>query len=152
MPVFTFKLQAVLQHRKMQEQQAQRAFAVVAAKQAALQARVNAMDDNLRDVLADLRANHLTGTLDLAFLAGHRRFMMAMQRQGIDLVQELSAIKPEVDAAHTALAEAAKQRKILEKLREKQLARWNESLAAKELAAADEVAMQMSFAAQRGES
>lgn len=146
MPSFTFKLQSVLQHREMLEQEAQRVFAEVSARKAALQVRVKAMDDQVHDVLNDLRANHLTGTLDLVFLAGHRRFMLAMQRQGLELVAQLQALQAEVDSAQAALAEAAKQKKILEKLREKQLARWQESAAAKERAASDEIAMQMSFA------
>ena len=152
MAKFLFKLQSVLQHRQLLEQEAQRVYSEKLAIKTDLQNRVKAMDAEVQAVLADLRANHLTGTLDLAFLAGHRRFMLGMQRQGIELLQKVGEASAEVDVAQAALAEAAKQRKILEKLKEKQLDRYKADQAAKELAAADEVAMQMSFAAaQEGE-
>jgi flagellar export protein FliJ len=53
-----------------------------------------------------------------------------------------------VDSARVSLAEAAKQRKILEKLRETQEQRWREELSRKETIAADEVAMQLTHDAQ----
>jgi flagellar export protein FliJ len=50
-----------------------------------------------------------------------------------------------VDAAQAALAEAAKQRKIIEKLKEKSFERWRAEQARKEMMEADEIAMQMSY-------
>jgi flagellar export protein FliJ len=55
----------------------------------------------------------------------------------------MNKAQQEVDRTRHALAEAAKARKVLEKLRETQKQRWQEELSRKEMIAADEVAMQL---------
>src|SRR3954469_22631648 len=115
MAQFIFKLHGVLRHREMIEQEKQRAFALAQAAKAAAQAEIKRLDETVQQALVDLRANHLTGSLNLSFLAAHRRFMLAMQRQGIELMQKLQEAQKKVDAAQDELAEAAKQRKIMDK-------------------------------------
>ncbi len=151
MAQFVFQLQGVLRHRELVEQQRQREFALAKAAKTAAQAELKALDEAIQQTMADLRTNRLTGTLDLPFLAAHRRFMMAMQRQGMLLMQKLQEAQEKVEVAHKALAEAAKQKKIIEKLREKQHERWATEIARKEMAQLDEVAMQMGYQAD-GES
>src|SRR4051812_44637659 len=107
MAKFVFQLQGVLRHREIVEQEKQRAFATAAAAKAAAQAELKNLDESVQRALADLRANHLTGSLDLSFLAAHRRFMLAMQRQGLNLVQKLQEAQKKVDTAQAELAEAA---------------------------------------------
>lgn len=145
MAKFHFPLDGVLRHREMVEQEKHRAFSVARAEKEKIQVEVRALDEAVRRALADLRANHLTGPLDLAFLAAHRRFMLSMQRQGLTLLERLQEAQKKADAAQVELAEAAKQKKLLEKLRERQQTRWAEATEKKELADLDEVAMQMSF-------
>jgi flagellar protein FliJ len=70
--------------------------------------------------------------------------MLAMQRQGAAIAQNLEEAKKKVDAERTKLAEASKQRRIIEKLREHQQTAWQDAVNRKETAALDEVAMQMS--------
>jgi len=92
----------------------------------------------------DIRRNRLVGRLDIGFITAHRRFLMGMQRKAMELVAAMAKAQQEVDTARMALAEAAKQRKILEKLRETQEGRWREELSRKEMITADEIAMQLS--------
>ncbi len=143
MAKFVFQLQGVLRHRELIEQNRQRDLATAAAAHAVVLAELRALDDTVGKAVADLRQNHLTGTLDLSFLAAHRRFVLAMQRKGLEQMQQLAEAQKKVDIARGALAEAAKQKKIIEKLREKQHTEWASVLAKKELADLDEVAMQM---------
>lgn len=145
MAKFVFQLQGILRHREMVEDEKQRAFALAQSEKAAAQAELKELDETVQQALADLRANHLTGSLDLSFLAAHRRFMLAMQRQGLVLMQKSQEAQKKVDIAQIALAEAAKQRKVMEKLRERQQARWAEEIARKEAAQLDEVATQITY-------
>jgi flagellar FliJ protein len=140
---FTFKLRAVLRQREVVEQGCQREVAVLEADRVAVKAEMTRLDETLRAALTDLRQNQLRGELNLSFLAAHRRFMFAMQRQAAVLIQKLDAAQKKVDAARVKLAEAAKQRRIIEKLRERQHATWAEAINRKETAAMDEIAMQM---------
>src|SRR5258706_8778171 len=92
----------------------------------------------------DTRQNRLVGRLDISFITAHRRFLMGMQRKAIDLATAMAKAQQLVDTARVNLAEAAKQRKILEKLRETQEQRWRQELSRKETITADEIAMQLS--------
>lgn len=152
MAKFIFKLHGVLRHREMLEQEKQRAFALAQAEKAGAQAALKNLDEAVQRALADLRANHLTGSLNLSFLAAHRRFMMAMQRQGLELMAKLQEAQKKVDAVQAELAEAAKQRKVMEKLRERQQSRWAQEIGRKEAAQMDEMATQMTFQSANSEA
>lgn len=143
MPKFQFKLQSVLRHREIIEQAKQRDHAVALAKVKAVQDELSALNATMQSTNDDVRQNHLVGRLDVSFITAHRRFLMGMQRKAIDLVADLTKAQREAEAARQAVAEAAKQRKILEKLRETQEARWRAERSRKEAAATDEVNMQL---------
>jgi flagellar FliJ protein len=145
MPKFKFQLEGVLRQRKQLERQRQRELAVVQAELNGLTAQLKELESNTQNATLDLRQNRLTGVLDMSFLAAHRRFMIAVQRQGMQLVQKMAVVQKKIDDARLALFEAAKGRKIIEKLREKQFERWKQELGRKELAELDEVSMQLSY-------
>ena len=145
MAKFVFKFDGVLRQREHVETQRQRELAIVQQEMTTLQIQLRALNESVQASTADLRDNHLTGRLDLNFLAAHRRFTLAMTRKGAALVQQIAAVQKRVDVAQAALAEAAKQRKIMEKLRERALERWKEDAARKEMMETDEIAMQMGY-------
>lgn len=154
MPKFVFKLEAVLRHRKTLEEQRQRELGQVQAEMSRMEGQLRELDETTKNVSEDVRSNRLTGKLDMAFLAAHRRYVLAMQRKALDLAQKMAAHRLVVDAARARLAEAAKERKIIEKLRERQQDRWKTELSRKELEQLQEVNMQLAiapmFAAEAG--
>ena len=143
MAKFQFPLEGVLEHRRRLEEQRQRELALVQAKMREAQEALRELDATLKASLADVRQNRLVGKLDLGFLAGYRRYTAAVQRKGTQIAQKMVLIQRELDAARAALLEAAKQRKIVEKLREKQLERWKAEADRKQAADLDEVSMRM---------
>jgi flagellar FliJ protein len=145
MAKFVFQLQSVLRHRENIERQRQRELGLALAERAMIEDQIRRLDEKAKAAMADLRANHLIGEIDLLFLASHRRFMMAVQRQGTALVDQLRARQKLVDTAQAALSEAMKQKKLLTKLRERQEGRWSAAISRKEIADLDEVATQMSY-------
>jgi flagellar FliJ protein len=146
---FVFPLQSLLDHRERVEQERQRDLSVAGAELVAAQAELLRVETAVRDALDDLRKNHLSGKIDLAYLAAHRRFMLAMQRQQLVRADQVRTAQAKVDVAQRALAEAAKQRKAIDTLREQQRLAWSEGEARKEAAALDEVTMQMAFTGPR---
>jgi flagellar protein FliJ len=142
---FVFQFDGVLRQREHVERQRQREHAIVQQEMTRLQAELRQLNEQVQGSTEDLRSNHLMGRLDLGFLAAHRRFMLAMQRKGATLVQQIAAVQKRLDAAQAALAEAAKQRKIMEKLRERSLARWKAEQDRKEMIENDEIAMQIGY-------
>ncbi len=143
---FQFNLEGVLRHRKHLEQERQRAVGELLAEMAAMQAELKALNDMVAQSTEQLRTSHLTGRIDLGYLTAHRRFILATQSKAAALMQKMAQLQQRIDAARRELAEAAKQRKIIEKLREKQYERWREEQQRKELAALDEIGMQLSYA------
>jgi flagellar FliJ protein len=144
MAKFVFKLGAVLRHRKAIEQEKLRLYAAALADFKELEDQLKELNSTMTQTNDDIRQNHLTGKLDISFITAHRRFLLGMQRKAMNLAAGMATSQKQVDAARAVLAEAAKQRKVLEKLREKQEQRWKEEVSRKEMIAADEVAMQLS--------
>ena len=145
MAKFVFKLEPLRKQRKREEQDKQRLLAHKVARLVELQNELTKLDQSLKSASEDLRKNHLTGSIDLSFLTAHRRFLGAMQRQGLHVAQQIAAAQMHVDEARKHLAEAAKQRKVIEKLREKQFERWREDLARREQADMDEIGNQIGY-------
>jgi len=142
---FRFKLNGVLRQRRHIERQRQRELAVVQGEMARLQDDLRLITAELKTAEEDVLTHHLVGRLDLNFLAAHRRYVLAMERRGMALVQKMANLQRQVETAQKALAAAAIQRKVMEKLREKQWERWRADLDAREAAQADEVAMQLYY-------
>ena len=148
MPRFVFNLESVLRHRTFAEQERMRDLAVVQSEMTRLQNELKALNDSMQASAQDMKANHLTGSLDVNFLAAHRRYTVAAQRKGMLLVQEMARQQRKVDDAQRLLSEAAKERKILEKLKERHFERWKANQSRRELADADEVGAQWGYRQQ----
>src|SRR6266850_5215542 len=145
MPRFKFQLEGVLEHRKNIEEEKQRALAAVLSEMQRLRNDLADLDQVARGAVADLRQNRLTGPLDMSFLAAHRRFTGSVQRKALAIAQKMALVQRQIDEARAALAEAAKQRKIIEKLRERQLERWQSQQHRQEMDELDDIGMQLAF-------
>jgi flagellar FliJ protein len=145
MPKFVFPLQAVLRHREHVERERQRELALGQAEMSRLRDELKALNDSLQASSVEMKDHHLTGSLDVNYLAAHRRYTVAMQRRGLALVRDMARQQKKVDEAQRLLAEAAKERKTIEKLRERQHERWAADVARREAAQLDEVGMQMTY-------
>ena len=141
MPKFAFKLAGVLEHRKQIDRQRQRELAVIQHKMLGIQAEIDALSAVKRTSSDQLRRGGVH--LSTASLAAHQRFAGAMRQKAASLNRQMEDARRQLDAAQLVLLEAAKQRKIMEKLRERELARWTEAQQKRETAEADEVARQM---------
>jgi flagellar FliJ protein len=145
MAVFTFQLDGVLHHRERVEKDRQRELAIVMAEMTRLEDELRNLNQDLQGSTADVRDHHLVGRLDMRYLAAHRRYMLGMQRKVFALAQQMAQQQQRVDDARRHLGEASKQRKILEKLREKHHQRWTADLARREANDLDELTTQLSF-------
>ena len=145
MAQFKFQLEGVLEHRERIEKERQRELAVSLTEMSRLDGELVGLNREIQQSTADVREHHLVGRLDMNYLAAHRRYMIGMQRRVLAAAQKIAAQQQLVDNARRALAEASKQKKMLEKLREKQHRRWNETQARQEAGALDELTTQLSF-------
>jgi flagellar protein FliJ len=146
MAKFDFQLEGVLTHRKNREREFQRALAVVQGELTKLHNELLALDESVKAANQDMRQNRLVGRVDLTYMAAHRRFLIATQQRAAGIIQDMQAVQRKVEEARRALAGAAKDRKVIEKLRERQHARWVEDLRRKETAETDEISMRLGYA------
>ena len=145
MAKFVFQLEAVHRHRRNAEQERQRELADAQAEMVRLQTELKRLNDSVESGMDDLRTHGLVGTLDMRYIAAHRRFVLAVKQQAMAMVQAMARQQIKVDEARRNLAEAAKERKILDKLRERQFERWKAELTRKELEQLDEVGAQLGY-------
>jgi flagellar FliJ protein len=124
MPRFTFKLQGVLDYRQELESRRQKELAQAQAQMQAMQSELRQLNQEMQAQTGDLRQNHMVGPLSMDFLMSHRRFMLGMQQRAMVLVQRMALVQREIDQRRAALAQAAKERKIIEKLRDRHRERW----------------------------
>lgn len=142
---FHFELEGVLRQRKNAEQVAQREYATATQALVTLQEQLRRLDEGVKAVADDMRANHLTGVLDVNMIAAHRRYVVAMERNALELARQIAEAQANVQKAHAKLVDAARQRKTIEKLKDKQFERWIADQYKRENADLDEAGMQIAF-------
>ncbi len=135
---FVFKLEGVLEQRKQAENRCQRALAEAHRQVLWIETQIN--DASAAEKSASLP---LRGRLDPRTLATQVRFSQVMRQKLSTLREQLGAARQDLTTAQAALTEAAKQRKVLEKLQERQQARFKEEQQKKEIAEQDDLAQQM---------
>lgn len=136
---FRFNLQAVLQHRKMVEEQKQRALAALEAERARLESVIRAHQQAITEERRQMRQSLGVGDIRAVRLqsAASVRLATAAQRA----VLELAGLHRRLENARAELLEASKRRKAVELLRERRYEEWKSEQNRRELAALDELAV-----------
>lgn len=135
---FAFSLQRLLDARQAKEQ---------AAEQALLRARkVQADAERHRQELAERRAEHvqvlggMQGRLSRTDYSFYMQSIERLEREGILQDEEIARCKERVAECRLKLNEEISARRVLEKLREKEQAQWQEDVRAEEQKTMDELA------------
>ncbi len=144
-PKFHFRLEALLEHRRQIEKDQQRHLAVAQQEIQKLFAIIQAAQQRIVAENRALTTTQLTGNLDMAAIAFGKRYVGNLHMQIALTAQKLGAAEQKLAVARAGLLEAAKARKVIEKLREKQHARWLEELERKDAAQMDEIGTQIAM-------
>lgn len=142
---FVFTLQTVLDQREAEERACQMELARARLLQVQLETRLGQLNDEVVAANEQMRDHHLVGRIDVSIIAAHRRFLIAMRTAVMQLAEQIAAARLDAEAKQRKLSEAAKGRKAIEVLRDKQKSRWAAEQDRKELAIADDVGMQIAF-------
>lgn len=139
MKQFQFRLQPLLKLRKQQEDQKKRAVGVLMTQIHDLQKQALELAEAIQSEGDRLKQQYLEGKVDLHWVAHYRRYVTSVQRAIAEKIQEATSIQGKLHQARGELAEAAKQTKILEKLKEKQQKQYERKLQRKENREMDEM-------------
>lgn len=116
---FTFRLQPLLTIRERAEEARKQALARVLGKLNEQTDRARRYDGMIRSEHQSMRAGRLVGEIDPRYLAHHRRYVNSVMKAMVETLCERAGTVQQADAARVQLIEAAKQRKVLEKLRDR---------------------------------
>ena len=149
MPRFHFQLEALLTHRRQIEKEKQRRVAQIQQEILALRRHIQDSQALIQSQNKTLGARELTGRLDMQYIAHEKRFVGALTVRIVLALHKLAALEQTLAAARAELLAAARARKVIEKLREKQWNRWRLEQQRKEAAVIDEIGTQL--AVRRGD-
>ena len=144
-PRFEFRLEALLTRRRQMERERQLAVAQIQQQIQLLLRQIQEAQSRIAAENGTLSAKELTGRLDMNYIAHQKRYVGNLHVRIILTMQRMAASEQTLGAARSTLLEAAQARKVIEKLRDKQLARWRADMERKEAAATDEIGTQLAL-------
>ena len=146
---FQFRLQPLLKLRKMQEDQKRRIVGMLLAEINEQQQQALEMAGAVEEQGRLLKKQRAEGSVDLEWFASYRSYVMHMQRAINERIEKVTQIQKQLVGARRELAEAAKQTRILDKLKEKRKTRYDRELAKSEIRDQDEISTNMFLRAAR---
>jgi flagellar FliJ protein len=144
---FKFRLEVVRRLRKQKEDECRRAVAERLRQVSGVRKRIGTLTDRLHQEHADIRhgasgGDAAIGVLDMDNLRRRHVYVNYLHRSLSDAKELLGRLEAELRREQVRLAEASKELKVINKLEERQRARYELELQRAERAEADEVAAQ----------
>lgn len=140
MPKFRFKLEVLLSVRKQAERRHQLVVAAIERERLQIEDKLRAQQQRLTEGKSELRED-LVGAVNVDALRHQASSALQVVRDAQRMVLELAGVHKRLEAARELLIEAAKQRRVLERLRERRWQEFNEMMEKRETADLDELAV-----------
>ncbi|HSZ69928.1 MAG TPA: flagellar export protein FliJ [Solirubrobacteraceae bacterium] len=139
---FRFRLERVRALRERREDIARQELAKARSRLTGSQSRLDAVDAHLAQVLADQRvATSTANTVDAAELRARQAFVERIEAQRVSDVRELRRHEADVAERDNELGDAAREHRMLERLKERQHAEHDREAGRREGIALDEIAI-----------
>lgn len=140
---FRFRLEVIRQIRRREREAQRRVVADAVGAVSGVEERIEQLSDQLRRSVDGMRESRRDQGLDVMTIRGQQVYSGQLQQRIIESYTELTAKRETLDKDRRQLAEATKRLKVIEKLRDKQWARYMERIRAAEQSAVDEAAMEV---------
>ena len=141
MPTFRFKYDAVLRQRQAAEEQCQHELAKHLRRRGELRDHLHRMQQTVRDAKSQLSGG-LVGHVDVDRIREFAGYSGQVTMQAQDTIRQLAQVEQHTQQARQQLAEAMRQRKAMELLRDKHYKQWLAEQNRQEREELDELAMQ----------
>jgi flagellar export protein FliJ len=139
MAKFHFKLDSVLRHRALVEDQCQRELAQLLRERMILHHQLRQMQNTISQSKRDLGGG-LVGRVDMGQVAQFARFSGQATQRAQEIVVRLASLEKQIEASRIRLMEAVRARKALELLRDRHLSMWRREQDRREASFLDEIA------------
>ena len=143
MKKFKFRLETLLKLREQDEDEKKRAVGQLVSEIHEQQREALEMDAQLQQEGGLLKEKYLQGNVDLDWVSHYRGFVTSVQNAINKRIANVTKIQGKLNLARTELAQAARQKKVLEKLKEKKQKRYDAAVRQQELLVSDEMATQL---------
>ena len=137
---FKFRLDTVLKIRKQREDQRKRVVADRLRQIARVREQMASIDRQIRDEMAAIRSAQEPGTIDIQQAMRHRHWLGHLHKTALEAEARLRFLEARLAQERAALAEAMKERRILEKLKDQQWQRYRKEGEKREIVESDEMA------------
>lgn len=117
---FIFRFETLLRIRRQREDEHKRIVAARVREIQKTREQMAALDRQIQDELHAIRSGQQPGQIDMQQVVRHRHWLGRLHKAVLDGQARLRFLEARLVQERAALAEAAKQCRILEKLRERQ--------------------------------
>jgi flagellar FliJ protein len=136
---FVFRFETLLKIRRQREDQHKRIVAERVRQIMAARDRLTSLHQQISVEEAAIRDGQAPGTLDMQQIVRHRHWLGHLHRCMLDTEGSIRVLEGRLAQERAALAEAVKQRKILDKLKDQRLERHLHEEQRQETNAADDL-------------
>ena len=140
MKKFRFRLQSLLVLKKQRENEKKRVVGNLLSEIHQQQQEALEMAQAIKTEGEKLKQQHDQKQIDLEWMGHYQIYVQHLQLSISKRITKIAQIQQQLAAAREELAQAAKEAKILEKLKEKQKQRYEEQLRRRETIEQDEIA------------
>jgi flagellar FliJ protein len=136
---YTFRFDPMLKIRRQREDEHKRIVAARIREIRQVHEQIDGLENQIHDELSSIRKGQEPGSIDMTQIVRHRRWLGHLHKAVLDTQAQLGCLEAKLSQERVALAEAAKQRRILEKLKERQYERFLKEQDRLETLAADDM-------------
>jgi flagellar export protein FliJ len=140
MTKFSFRLKTLLRLRQAGRDERRAELAQACQAEEILRKEGRQLATELEELAQRCRAKSSPGRVDVDTLLDARRYELVLRAGSQRLDQQLQAVAAEIQRRRAALAEADREVRVLEKLRQKQYDRHRDEMNRQEIKLLDEVA------------
>jgi flagellar FliJ protein len=138
--MYKFNLQSVLDHRQLTEDSLKRELAEIQRHRQAARQQLEALEEREKHTMALLKQEQAEG-ISSDGVVGFHAYLARLSQQIIKQKMALCDLQQKESAKLNELGEALKKRKILEKLKDQGLRRYQRMIVKEEMQYIDEVAV-----------
>ncbi len=136
---FVFRLETLLKVRRQREEKHKRIVAERLRQITRVRDEIGTLDARIEDQIDAMRQETRRASIDVQNLARNRHWLTHLRRGRLEAEGRLHVLEAHLAQERAVLAHASKEKKVLEKLKERQLERYNKELDRREVIEADEL-------------
>lgn len=137
---FTFRFDTMLKIRRQREDEHKRVVADRIRQITQVQAQMASIDRQIRDETGAIRMRQEPGTIDIQQVLRRRHWLSRLHKSALEAEARRRFLEARLAQERAALAQAVKQRRILDKLKERQWLKYLSELQRRETRQSDELA------------